>query len=250
MNLEFCISEELLFIVGLMQQPNIDNWVGLQDKLWKKYESGYRLLQGNYFEFFLNPKYKGKLDQAITDIECILSEGMNSTEFSKLLINAQEHKVWLERKWEQNKVLINEELNNILRTDLPEETVTVYVLSQLLHVGRNIRGRILWGQYEHWPNYSLVYLVHEYLHSLFKYTKIEHAIIELISDNEMRIRLNKEGKYFECAGEKVGHKHLLPVRKVILDDWKEYLGNRKTNIYQFIENLKQKYPQYYKEENE
>lgn len=250
MTLNFQISKEMLLITGLMQEPKIDNWKKLQDTLWEKYKPGYQLLQGNYRAIFSCSNYKEILNQSVKDMGGIISEGMKSSEFAELLVNAKNHKIWLEKQWQQKKELINKELVNILKTNVPEELVTVYVLGTLLHEGRNLNGKIFWGQFEHWQNYSLVYLVHEYLHGLLKYSEIEHAIIELIADNEMRIRLNKEGVYFVCNGEQVGHKHLQVAEKLILNDWKEYLKNKEVNIHQFVEKMKQKYPQYSKEESE
>jgi len=90
-------------------------------------------------------------------------------------------------------------------------------------------GKIFWGHNEDWPNYSLVYLVHEALHEYFKQSDLTHALIELTADNELRIRLNKGGEYFTCDGEDVGHEYLRKLEQIILPKWKTYLnsGNKK-----------------------
>jgi hypothetical protein len=46
--------------------------------------------------------------------------------------------------------------------------------------------------------------------------KISHGIIELITDNELRIRLNKKGKYFKEQDRDVGHPYLREIEKKIL----------------------------------
>ncbi|NMB91390.1 hypothetical protein GYA37_00920 [candidate division WWE3 bacterium] len=250
MELHFKISKEILFITGLMQNPDIEGWVDLQNSLWKKYQMGYQLLQGNYQELLLNDNVKNILNQANEDIVGILQDGLESKQFSTLLKNASEHKEWLEKQWKTNKDLIHKEMQNILRIPIPNNNFDVFIFGSLLHIGKNSHNKIFWGQYEHWKNYSLVYLVHEFLHSLFKYSVLEHAIIELISDNEMRLRLNKTGYYFKCNKESVGHKHLQKVEKDILEDWNNYLIGKQIDIYQFLKIMQEKYPQYNKDEDE
>ena len=54
-----------------------------------------------------------------------------------------------------------------------------------------------------------------------------HAIIELSTDNELRIRLNKKGVYFKKGKFDVGHSFLRSLEKKILPQWKEFLKGRK-----------------------
>jgi len=56
-----------------------------------------------------------------------------------------------------------------------------------------------------------------------------HAAIELLVDNELRIRLNKKGKYFEYQN----HRHLKEIEKKLYPAWKQYLKQDKKNILQF-----------------
>lgn len=240
MDLNFKISKELLFVTALIQtpKPKIEGWVELQDKLWDKYKTGYRLLQGNYLSFLPSNNYKKDLDKATKQVQKLIREGMKHPVFNVLLKNAEEYKDWLEKQWEEKNDLINKELRNILKMDLPEKVSNVYVMGNLLHEGCNIDGNILWAHKEEWPNYAVVYMVHEYLHNFFIDDNIEHAIIELATDNEMRIRLNGGGEYFKCNGKNVGHKHLRKLETDIIDDWKDYLKNKDTNIYKFIEKMR------------
>jgi len=46
--------------------------------------------------------------------------------------------------------------------------------------------------------------------------RTSHGIIELITDNELRIRLNKKGRYFNEKGQDVGHPYLREIEKKIL----------------------------------
>ena len=69
-----------------------------------------------------------------------------------------------------------------------------------------------------------------------------HAIIELSCDNELRIRLNGGGKYFEENNVPVGHKYLVALSKKILPDWKKYLDNPNENMFGFEKRISKKYP--------
>jgi len=85
------------------------------------------------------------------------------------------------------------------------------------------------GHHEDWPNYATVYLWHEILHSYIGYSEKEHAVIELITDEELRIRLNGS-KYPPFAG----HKYLAKIKQKILPRWKKYLKSKKRNIREFM----------------
>lgn len=78
------------------------------------------------------------------------------------------------------------------------------------------------------------YIIYEALHSLFGPSEVEHAIIELIADNELRIRLNKSGEYFEY-----GHDYLRPVLIKLIPEWKSYLLSNE-NIYEFRDRMLKK----------
>ena len=75
---------------------------------------------------------------------------------------------------------------------------------------------------------------------MFSRSDLDHALIELISDNELRIRLNGGGEYFKCNGIETGHDFLLDLEKGILDDWKKYLRDPNLDIFQLRKTLKSK----------
>ena len=107
---------------------------------------------------------------------------------------------------------------------------TVYITHPSLRNGR-YRGNntIEWGHHENWRNYATIYLWHEILHSYIGYGDKEHAVIELITDEELRIRLNG-GKYPPF----VGHNYLGNMKKKMLPKWREYLKSDQHNIRDFI----------------
>jgi hypothetical protein len=61
-------------------------------------------------------------------------------------------------------------------------------------------NEISWGGVNEWENYEIVYIWHEILHDdklLGTESDVNHAIIELISDNELRRRLNGDEYNFD-----------------------------------------------------
>ncbi|MEK7104697.1 MAG: hypothetical protein AAB868_01510 [Patescibacteria group bacterium] len=88
----------------------------------------------------------------------------------------------------------------------------------------------------------MVYLMHETLHLILDKklgkNNLAHAIIELITDQELRIRLNKNGVYFKESKECVGHPFLLKLSKAILPYWKKYLKSKDRNIANFYLEMK------------
>jgi hypothetical protein len=236
MEFKFVISKPALFVTALIKGAKIDNWVDLQNELWDKYKQGYQLLQGNAVSIFATEASEEVLEKATVEVKLLMREGLESAKFQILLQNAEEYKVWLEEEWLKNKEKVEKELKDILRVKLPEDTFTVYVMGDLLSIGRHLgKQKFAWGHKEDWPNYSLVYLAHEYLHSVFSSSNIEHAVIELITDNELRIRLSNGGEYFVCNGESVGHDYLRDIEENLLPKWKEYLLDKDRDIYSFID---------------
>jgi hypothetical protein len=104
-----------------------------------------------------------------------------------------------------------------------DQIFNVYIAHPGLKAGKNFGGNnIVWSHQNYWPNYNTVYIWHELLHSYFEKDDKSHALIELITDEEMRIKLNG-GKYPPF----VEHSFLNEVKLKNLNLWNEY----KTKIY-------------------
>ena len=239
MELKFIVSERSLFISNLLQNIDLAGWVDLQNKLWDKYKTGYQLLQGNFDRLYITEFSENTLERGINEIKLLMEEGMKTAVFDKLLQSTHKYKKWLEKEWLVNKAKVENELKDIMRTEFTKEVFTVYVMGNLVHEGRHLGDRkIVWGHKEDWPNYSLVYLAHEYLHSMFSRSDLDHAIIELITDNELRIRLNHSGEYFSCGGKETGHGYLSEIEKKLYPSWQIYLKNKKQTIFEFVQEQK------------
>lgn len=180
------------------------------------------------------------------DIQKIFQVVFHSQEFKKIFEETIQYKNLVEHQWDQNKAFVLNYLEEILGKKLPNLSLSVIIIYPKLKEGRvSSKKFIIWGHLEDWSNYTTVYLAHELLHVLFDYYKLpqnelSHAIIELISDNELRIKLNQKGEYFREGRKHVGHSYLRKIEKQILPYWFRYLKNKQRNIYSLCKQLEKK----------
>ena len=100
-------------------------------------------------------------------------------------------------------------------------------------------------------NYDVIYLTHEIFHSIFPVGRIIHSIHNFAIDNELRLRLNKEknyktkdryGKQIDFQGHGVGNQigfSLENLMRLIYPHWQKYLKDKKENIFEFYERIKE-----------
>ncbi|HEY9717705.1 MAG TPA: hypothetical protein V6C69_09570 [Trichormus sp.] len=148
----------------------------------------------------------------------------------KETINSLEH---VRSEWERNLVKTDALISDWTGLPLTGEFrifLTHPALKQGHYLGR--LKAICWANRNTWPNYNTVYLWHELLHNFMSGGDLEHAIIQLITDNELRIRLNG-GSYppFE------GHPDLSKLMEAVLPHWKSYLAGKERNINLFIKEM-------------
>jgi len=232
----------------------------LQQKLFLKYKNipyfyFIYLPSLKHLEWAAETIYINKNDKLIqnsiktlpNEIQKIFKSIFKSAEFKRILKQTLNYKKFVEEEWNQNKSFVFQYLEDIIGKNLPNLSVTVNVIHPSLMVGQAIpeKNLIIWGHFDDWPNYTNVYLTHELLHILFNYyhikkNNISHALIELITDNELRIRLNKRGKYFKEDKYDIGHPYLRKLEKDILPQWLKYLKTQKKNLILFIKQLNNK----------
>ena len=155
--------------------------------------------------------------------------------YKKILIQTKDYLDFCEKQWNNNYQRTSKIIKELTRFNLNKK-FTVYITHPSLKNGCCIENdKIAWGHNEDWPNYSTVYLWHEILHSYFRSTNvkfnnkdIEHSIIQFITDNELRIRLNG-GQYPPFKG----HPKLFPLMKKISPYWIKYLKSEKKDILKF-----------------
>lgn len=218
-----------------MKSVGLPGWVDLQNELWSKHRNGYQMLQGRLENALSSENTSEYLSNSLSDLNTLMEVGMKSEIFQKLLKDTEDYKNWLEDTWSKNKDTITKELKDILKIELPQNPIDILVVSNKMKCGEHLgKGLITWGHSEDWNNYSLVYLAHEYLHDVFASGEISHSLIELATDNELRLRLNKEGEYFYINKKLVGHEYLFETEKKILPYWQEFLKNKDKNAHEFL----------------
>lgn len=95
----------------------------------------------------------------------------------------------------------------------------VFITHPAIKNGRNWGGGVIsWGGETSMKNRTTIYLWHELLHSYFGKTIIDHALIELIANEELRTFLNG-GTYPPFTG----HAHLESVKNRLLPEWRIFL---------------------------
>jgi hypothetical protein len=162
--------------------------------------------------------------------------------FQKIYQQTENYLKFCQNQWNKNFSKTTQLMSEITGIDFEKENKTfeVYLTHPslkngmaLLHlIKKTNRNIILFGHNEDWPNYFTVYMWHEILHFYWlkpKDENLSHAIIELATDNELRIRLNG-GKYPPF----VGHSWLEKIRRKIYPYWKKYL-NKKLKVKNIFE---------------
>ena len=223
-------------------------WVGLSNKLWNISNDGYWFLfnpsmQDKIFAKINDANFDTFFIEIKNDIEKIFSTAFKSKEFLKLYKETKKYKKFLGQEWNDKKKMIIATTEEILGEKLPHIKLDVLVTHPNLRNGIVLLelNTICWGHKEDWKNYSMIYLMHETLHFVLDKklgrNHLTHSIIELISDNELRIRLNGKGKYFKEQKENVGHLFLRKMEKALFPSWKKYLKNKAKNIAQFYNEI-------------
>jgi hypothetical protein len=229
MKLKFKIDKKYLLAHSLRQSiAPFSEWNNFQNYLWQESLLGYQFLAGSP-EVLLS---FNKTSKSIKEGDKLYKKALKRKEFKRLLAETEKYRKWLEKEWNKNEKKIMGLIEELGGLKTPNITVAVFVTHPKLKNGRSLadKNMILWGHPEDWKNYSLVYLTHELLHLLTKKCKkpfIMHALIELLADNEIRIKLNGKGIYFKEGKYAVGHPHLSKLEKKILPQWKEFMKDRK-----------------------
>jgi hypothetical protein len=206
--------------------------------VWDNHRSTYELLSGRMLpnSFVTSKQPFNSLKTVADELELAMDQIELTPEYRKLFDQTKNYLKICQTQWQKNldqTISIIKELTNL---NLDRE-LTIIITHPSLRNGYNLgqinnNYLIAWGTTEKWPNYITVYLWHEILHSYFDSNNTTHALIQLITDNELRIRLNG-GQYppFE------GHSYLIDKMNEILPSWKEYLLSSNKDIHSFEKSL-------------
>jgi len=134
----------------------------------------------------------------------------------------------LEKEWGSNFKTTSEYIYS-LGIKL-EDKFTVYVNHPIFLEGQYWGdGVIIWSYRKDFPNYNTIYIWHEILHEYIGKSDKEHALIELITDNEMRRILNNT-QYPPF----IGHKDLEDYKSKINPKFQKFLLNKNTSVLSVI----------------
>ncbi len=233
MKLKFLLDKEYIFLHAINQsQPKepFKGWGDFTLKIWDKHPQECYFLAG-FAEWPLLSKKSIK--DIASNSQKLLKEWLKQPSSKRLFEETRQYKDWLKKEWNRKSKKALKELSNIIKISFPEKEIIVYVTHPKLNNGICISSDIIcWGHEEKWQNYSIVYLCHEILHAIFwgDNSETTHSVIELATDNELRIRLQGKGRYFETET----HKELLKKEKSLFQAWKNYLKSKK-DIKEFIQ---------------
>jgi murein DD-endopeptidase MepM/ murein hydrolase activator NlpD len=156
-----------------------------------------------------------------------------SKEYAKILTETRERLDFCKKQWDKNYSRSLKIVKELTGLELSDESYVVYVTHPAIPAGRYLgNNKISWGGKEKWDNYTTVYLWHEILHSYFGRSDLDHALVQFMTDSELRKKLNGD-----AYPPFVGHKYLHPLMDKILPHWKEYLKSPDKDMWQFREKL-------------
>lgn len=221
----------------------------LRSKILKEYKNDpfYYLINLNnhdHIKWAMKQIYLNNKLSSFSTVQKIFQVIFRSPEFKTIYKETIQYKNTVKRQWDQNQDFVLKFLKEITGVKIPHLSIPVFIVHPKLRKGKaSPYNQIIFGHLENWPNYSTVYVTHELLHLIFYYYKIpqndiSHVLVELISDNELRIKLNKKGTYFKEKQEYIGHSHLKKIHKKILPFWLKYLQNEQKNINSLYRKLK------------
>ncbi|OGM94667.1 hypothetical protein A2524_02065 [Candidatus Wolfebacteria bacterium RIFOXYD12_FULL_48_21] len=249
MKLQFIVDKTQLISATIKnynayQRIPFPAWKRLEKRLWSKYKNDPAY-------YFVNPyikashtvwaledlsrqsalngiPFKNVLSDALKKVDSIYQEIEESDEFKRLHKETSNYLLLTKKRWNAKEVEIFQFITKVAGITLPAKTVKVFINHPKTGGGQaySENNALRWGHSEDWPNYTVVYLAHELMHILTKKQqktdKTMHSLIELMTDNELRIRLNGEGDYLTIDG----HAYIKELVQKILPIWQDYLAGK------------------------
>jgi hypothetical protein len=187
--------------------------VAFQNYAWGLSQSSYQALAGrlSLALFFAT--------SSIEALAAYLTQLEQSPAFATIHQQTQDFVTVVQAQWERNYAVSSGAIQELTGFDL-HQTFVVRLTHPSLCNGRYLGDNVFtWGHREEWPNYATVYLWHEILHAYFPFDDLSHALIQLLTDNELRAILNTGTSYPPL----VGHQALFPLMENCLPYWRDYL---------------------------
>jgi hypothetical protein len=238
-NVEFKVDDKFL-LYYLVSNFNKERFIdgkeifkndikNFQEQAWIKSKTFYRLIDGRASLTRRLILETPNHEHTIHDLFNYIDELINSDKFKILKQQTLETVSLVLSEWEDNYEMCWQYLEDIgIKV---EGNFTVYLVHPGLKAGSFMGdNKVCWSYQDKWQNYNTVYVWHEILHSNFGNTDKEHALIELITDEEMRVLLNG-GEYPPY----VGHPFLNDHKDKLLGKWKNHLNSQSKNINLILE---------------
>ena len=237
---DYAIAHALSWIHNRRRLP-FPAWKEFRREFWEKYPKIYYLITGfiEYNIVFCSLR-KISLETQTKQMKAVLREIKKDKRVKRLIEETKLYCEKVRKDWERNKRKALKWLSELSGISLPSTTITVLITHPKLRNGVYIGEKIIcWGGPEEYPNFNTAGLCHEILHYLTysrKRSKIMHSIIELLAEEEIRIRLNKKGRYFQYPGRK----DLKKIKRFVFPYWKRYLSERKEkNIFELEKKIQE-----------
>lgn len=227
-NIKFLVDDVFLakFCIRNYQEERFIKKVQEYNKeLIKHFQNTSKSLSQNYYNKICDNWYAERKDEEISKyIDAII----NTDAFKKIREETTQTLSLLQLEWETNYSTIKKYLESLGL--VINGNFTVYLNHPIFLEGQYWEdGIIIWSYRNDFLNYNVIYIWHEILHELIGKSDKEHALIELIADNEMKKQLNGD-EYPPFTG----HKDLQYLRKKINPKFQEFLKNRKGSVVSII----------------
>lgn len=242
---EFKINKYYLASYAMTSKRKpFSGWEKLEKKIWNKYkfEPAYYFLNSRYVNWaieklqtdFSDDNIKNVFSKQVVVLEKIYQKIFKTKEFKRLYEETEKYLDFVKNQWQKNEKEALKILEEVSGLSIPKHKITVYITHPNSHNGKVLdKNIIVWGHTEDWENYATVYLSHELLHIMtwprhFQLNfDILHAVVMLVND-ELKIRLNKEGKYLDFKKEELNAEviKLINIAKKIMPYWKKYLDRK------------------------
>ena len=196
--------------------PHNATVVDVQNEAWRVSQPTYDLLAGRLY-----PHVISNIEAIVSELPKFFQTVVRSLPFQKLRGETERYLEFCAEQWENNRERTTQIVRDLTGFDL-DRAFVVYITHPSLRNGHLIDdAHIAWGHHEDWPNYTTVCLWHEILHAYFERNDLNHALIQFIADNELRVQLNG-GTYPPF----IGHSHLFPLMERLLPKWKQHLATK------------------------
>lgn len=172
------------------------------------------------------------------NINKYLKYAIRQQEFKTIYNETIKNKSRVKKLWNKKEKKVIKIMNEICNTEIKHSEVNTSIVHENINEGHydTSTNTLYWsGQMRKiFKNYDVIYLTHEYFHSIFPMGMMYHTIHELAIDSELQYRLN--GTEYDINSITCNQTHLELVKK-IYPYWIKYLEDKSETIFEFMERM-------------